>query len=285
MKKQKLVFLTAFAMSLNASAMGLDEYLQAVQKKNKTFQSLQASEEAADGRFAKADLELSPIFNMSGSLLDDKSIGAQGTTVTSHTQVRQYGLGFAKKFSTGTQASVDGSVQALNVLGSAGGSPFAAEMHTGTLGVSLSQSLWKDFMGKSTKLRWEREQSQRLQEKASYDLQAKQALISAEAAFWDLLYLQQELELRKESLDRANKIEAWVKRRYENGIGDKADVLNSEGLRAGRELQLLTTQDDLKAAEKAFNDHRKRWVAAQTVDRKWCAWIHIFLTCKRKQLP
>ncbi len=246
------LFSLLVAAAQKGSARTQGEYLQLVQKKNKTFQSLDASLEAADSRYRQGDLELSPILTASGSYLDDKSLTPNGSVTLSHNQVRQYSLGLAKKFSTGTQASVTSSVQAMNAEGTAGAVPINNENHIGTLGVSVSQSLWKDFFGQSTRLRHEREQSQAQAEKTGYNLQSKQALIEAEGAFWDLMYLQQELKLRQASLERAKKIETWVRNRAGNGIGDRADVLNAQGLVAARELQLVGTRDDLKAAQVKF---------------------------------
>lgn len=259
MNKEVCILTTAFlalvlALSQSASALTLDEYLAEVQKKNKTFLSLESSLEAASLRYEGANLELSPILSAGGSYLDDKSQQFSAGGAINHNQVRQYSLGLSKKFSTGTQASIIGAVQAINLEGSSTSGSFASEFHTGTMGFSLSQSLWKDFFGRSTRLRWQREASQREFEKTGYNLQAKQALIEAESAFWNLMYLQQELEIRKASLARARKIEGWVRRRANNGIGDRADVLNAQGLVAARELELLGSQDELKAAEKKFAD-------------------------------
>jgi len=259
MKKEMCIFSTALvalilAIAQSGAAMTLEEYLQMVQKKNRIFLSLDASQEAASNRYKQGDLELSPILTASGNYLDDKSLQNSGTSVLTHNQVRQYSLGLAKKFWTGTQASVTGSVQAVNVEGAVGSTALSNENHVGTLGVSVSQSLWKDFFGSSTRLRHERELSQQQYEKTGYNLQSKQTLIDAEATFWDLVYLQQELQIRKSSLERARKIEGWVRNRASNGIGDRADVLNAQGLVAARELQLVGTRDDLKAAETRFSD-------------------------------
>jgi outer membrane protein TolC len=247
------LILTSLVWAQVSSAMTLDEYLSQVQKKNRNLQSLESSQEAASLRYDANNLELSPILSAGANYIDDKALNfSTGGNVT-HSQVRQYSLGLAKKFSTGTSASIVGSLQAMNLEGTTPTTgPLAAEFHTGTMAFSLTQSLWKDFYGRSTALRWEREASQRQSEKTGYNLQAKQTLISAESAFWDLLYMQNELEIRQASLERAQKIEGWVRRRASNGIGDRADVLNAQGLVAARQLQLISTQDELKAVQKNF---------------------------------
>src|SRR5262249_44801135 len=97
MKKEVCIYSTAMialilAIAQAGSAMTLDEYLQAVQKKNHTLQSLDVSKEAATSRAQQGDLELSPILSAGGSYLDDKSLTSLGTAVLTHNQVRQYNL-------------------------------------------------------------------------------------------------------------------------------------------------------------------------------------------------
>ena len=55
-------------------------------------------------------------------------------------------------------------------------------------------------------------------------------------------------------MDRAKAILQWVQRRNSNGIGDKADVLNAQGLAQARELELLNAKDDLRTAQQKVAD-------------------------------
>ncbi len=255
MKKICALCFSLLFLSPTSQALNLNDYLNQVKLKNKLFLSLDASTEAASSRYEQANLELSPVLTASETYLDDKSLQQSFFGGTTHTQIRQSSLGFNKKFSSGTTAGIQASVQSANIEGNflpAGAASF--EQHTGTLALSLSQSLWKDFFGRSTKLRWQREISQQRSEKLSYDLKARQSLIEAEDVFWDLMYLQAELDLRRASLERAKKIVGWVQRRAGNGIGDNADVLNAQSLVAVRELQLMNSADDLLAAQKKLAD-------------------------------
>lgn len=254
MKKLKIQVVAALAASTfmaqsNSVAMGLQEYLQAVQGSNKNIKSIETSLEAAETRYQQADLELSPILTARGFYQDDKSTQYSTSSTIAHQQIRQYSLGLGKKFSTGTQLQATTTIQAVNTEGVAGINPINAENHTGTVGVSLSQSLLKNFFGEQTKLRWQRESLQKKLEVSSVDLQKRQFLADSEALYWDFIYLQNELELRKTSLERAKRIESWVTGRASNGIGDKADILNAQGLVAARELQLISTRDELRALQ------------------------------------
>lgn len=235
--------------SLNAPAMGLDDYLSGVVKKNKNLQAADESLRAASTRYEQANLELSPFLTGRAFYQDDKSNQYGLGSLTTHQEIRQYTLGVAKKFSTGTAAQVAGTLAAVNAEGVMNQQNFQAENHTGTMTFSLTQSLWKDFWGQATQLRWQREALQKKLEVNSTELQKRSFLVEAETAYWDLIYLQNEQKVRETSLERAKRIETWVKSRVNNGIGDKADLLNAQGLVAARELQLISTRDEYKAAQ------------------------------------
>lgn len=247
------------AKPVAGSPMGLQEFMQKVSERNGNFKSISASRDAAVARRLKGDLELSPVFTASGAFQDDKKPQYLGSTALTGTKAQDLSVGLAKKFSTGTQAQISAGVtetetsyQATTGTGAVvNGSMKKAY---GALGVSLSQSLWKDFFGNATGLRRDRESMIEKTETRGLDLQSHQVLIEAEGIFWDHVYLKEELRQRQESLNRARRIENWMKGRVSNGIGDRADLLTAQGLSASRELQLLVTADEVKASEKKVRD-------------------------------
>ncbi len=245
----KIISLFLILSAPMARSLTLEQYLSSIENKNKSFQSVEANLTAAQTRYNQGDLELSPFLTANAFYQDDKSNQYGVGSLTSHQQIRQYSLGLAKKFSTGTQAQISGNVQAINAQGVASQTPFAAENHIGTMSFSMSQSLWKDFFGQSTRLRWQREKAQRELEINSIELAKRNLLTEGEGIYWETLYLQNELQVRQASLERAKKIEAWVKNRVSNGIGDRADLLNAQGLVAARELQLISAKDELRAVQ------------------------------------
>lgn len=259
MKKCELMtllisFLAIALAASQAPALTLDEYLKSVQKKNKMIRSFDESRAAAENRKESSNIELSPVLVLKTSYLDDKKPQVYGSYTLSRTRATEYSIGLAKKFSTGTQAQISASAADVKANATSSGTGIESNQGIGSMGLSLSQSLWKDGFGQSTHLRWDREAAVEKAEKSGIDLKQRQVLIEAEATFWDMVYLQEEMKQRLSSLERAKKIEAWVKRRVENGIGDRADLLNAQGLVAARELQLLVTQDDHKAMAKKLTD-------------------------------
>lgn len=262
MNKNKLFFYIMVGMSALSwgSTMTLEQYLERVKAQNKTVQSLMKSIEVAEHRRVSTDISLSPILTAQGLYMDDmKPNATMPYYMVTETKGNMYSLGLAKQFSTGTQGSVSANLNDLSMnvtdrMTNPAGVKSNMNLGTGGATVSLSQSLWKDSFGRATRLRHEREGYSENLEKASQEILLQQVLIEAEAGYWDFLYLQDELKQRKESLDRARRIETWVHRRVDNGIGDKGDLLNAQGLVAARELQLLVSEDELTAMKKKMAD-------------------------------
>lgn len=237
-----------FSQDFKEKKLTLELFLQEVQKNNRHLVALQSSQRAANLRYVQTDLELSPAVTLKASQLDDKALVQAGSFTQTRLKATEYSLGLGKKFSTGTSVALSGSATESNLEALTPG-PFSLRNARGSMGISLSQSLWKDGFGSATNLKYQREEQQRNLEFSSYDLQIRKALSEAESAYWDLIYSKFEVQLRKESLQRAKKIESWISRRVGNGIGDRADLLNAQGLVATRELQLISAEDQLISAK------------------------------------
>ena len=242
-----------FLISGMAQAMNMNEYMNKVVEKHSGLKSSRASQEAANLRVKTGDMQLVPVLTLKAGVLSDKklpnSLGASEMGVT------QYSLGVAKKFSTGTALSVTASTSGIenkdltNPMFSSW-----AKYAQGAISIGLQQSLWKDAFGAGTRLRWQREETARALEWTAADLQYKQTLIESEVAFWDLIYSQEELKIRQSSLERSKKIQGWIARRVNDGIGDKADALSAEALVTSRQLQLAMAEDDITANRKKVQD-------------------------------
>lgn len=244
------------AMPICAQAMNLEDYLGQVVQKHQGLEGLRASQEAARKTREAGDMELTPRFSLQGSYLSDKKQPSMGGMT--ETRSEAYNATLSKLFSSGTKVDVMAKTGGVEYIGMspATASFFGATAYgQGGLGIGLSQSLWKNAFGRSTSLRREREISVAEAEAGSYDLQGRQILASAESAFWDLLYLQEEVSIRQASLERGKKLEAWFRRRADDGISDRADTLNARALVASRELQLTASKDNLIAAEKKVRDY------------------------------
>jgi outer membrane protein TolC len=235
-------------------AMDLQEYLKTVEAKHKTVQSFNVSQEAADLREEAGDIELVPTLTAGVSYLNDKSPLSQFALLgASESKSLTYNLGLSKRFSSGTTASIYGNAAEFENLGVQ--DPRFQKFGVGALGVALSQSLWKDAFGHATRLRWDRMAAATKAEKGGYDLQKRLLLIDAESAYWNYFLAEEALRIGRSSLDRAKKIEGWTKRRVGDGISDRADLLETQGLVSARQLQLITVQDEQESAKRQIRDY------------------------------
>lgn len=236
------VFLT-FNFSF-ASAMSIDEYLSEVQKQNKLIESYRVSTEASAERKEAGDVALAPVLTAGYTLTTDKS---QPSSVADQRDSEVASLGVAKKFSTGTSVSLLAQTNKFTYTApvTAGNNGFS----TGNLGVTLTQSLWKDFFGSATRLRRQRESAVNKTETLNLDLQRRNLLIQAESDFWDYMVALEDLKFKQANLERAKKLQNWTANRVNNGISDQADLLQVRALTSLRELELSNAQDELKARE------------------------------------
>lgn len=240
----KKFILLILILSQATSAMTLEEYLTQVKKKNRIYTSTDLSIEASRDRRDAGDIELAPTISATYTRSSDKS---QPSAVAEERKTNEYTLGVSKKFSTGTLISLKGtSAQNDYENPSTGVSP---ESSNSTLGVSLSQSLWKNFFGTATRLRRDREEAVNLAETLSLDLKRRSVLIEAEASFWDYVVAQEDLKLKEENFERAKKLDRWTSGRVNNGISDRSDLMNVKALMSLRELELQNARDQLKTEE------------------------------------
>ncbi len=245
---KKYLFLTVL-FSSNVHALNLNEYMLIVKKNNKIFQGLNSSLEATRDKLTSGDAVLSPVLSAGYSLATDKSLPS---SLGDDRKVTQYNLGVAQRFSTGTAINLSARTDQFENKTAA---PPADRFATGGLGISLSQSLWKDFFGAGTRLRQDRELAVNQFESARIDLQIRAATFDAESVFWDYAFAQDDLKLKKSNLERAQRLEKWTSNRVSNGISDRADLMNVKALAAVREVQYLTAQDEIRTQETKLREY------------------------------
>lgn len=255
MKKRLLAVVLGLLWHSPLMAMNLKDYLAAVVEKNRSVKAYQVSQEVAQERRVAGDLELVPVLTGSVGYLNDKSpMGPFVQFGASRTTAKDLKLGFAKKFSTGTSISLSGAAAEVENEGNFN-NPMFGRFSYGSLTVGLSQSLWKDSFGRATSLRRQRQEAVASAEVGKYDLQTKALLVNAEAAYWDYIYQSENLRIGRASLERARRIETWTRRRVNDGISDRADLLSAQALVAARQLQLVSAEDDLAAAKRKIRDY------------------------------
>ncbi len=242
--KSLLVAVISLFLVSKIQAMNVDEYLNQYKSKNRSYQALDLLSQSSLQKQNESKLEFSPLLSLGYLKNSDKSLPNQ---FANKRQVEQYDLSLAQKFSTGTQVKLEAKTLRFNNEGTS--IPGTDKYSTGALGISLKQSLWKDFFGVSSRIRLHRGEMLRKINQLSVQLQNQAAILESEVLFWDYAFYQEDFKLKKANLERAQKLLKWTNLRLGNGISDKADFLNSKALVALRELQVTTAMSDLKNTE------------------------------------
>jgi outer membrane protein TolC len=254
LKKLTLSFLLLGHIS--ASAMNLEDYLKAVQEKNKMFQSLNSSAQASYEKKISGDSALMPVLTLKRSFLNDKNPRPINVNAfVQYMNVSEYSIGIAKKFSTGTAFSANTALGKSTTSFLSNSTPIDVEQGNSSLNFGVSQSLWKDAFGTSTRLRWEREAHIESIEKTALRIQSQSVLMDAEIAFWDFIYAREDLKVKKSNLQKAEKLKAWMTKRVSNGLSERSDLVQIEALVASRSLMLSISKDDYEAARKKIATH------------------------------
>lgn len=245
MKKTIALLATTMLMS----NMTLEQYLQQVKTHNPVYKATEMNAEASVDALESAEIELSPVLKAGYQRGRDKSLPNQ---LSSDRHMEIYTLGVAKKFVTGTSLEVKANLSDFKNEQSL--MPAFGEYATGVLGISIQQSLWKDFFGYGTRASIQRKTKTAQIDSVAADLQNQGLVAEAEGIYWDYVFAQENVKLKKANLDRANKLNTWMSRRVQNGTGEKADGFNSNALKAMRELEYTQTQTDLVNAETRFRE-------------------------------
>lgn len=234
------------------STLSVSEYLDRFQKQNPRFSAFDSQWESARHRRKAADLSLSPFLSLLGTQLDDQRPQNFGAAFSiSRNLVKEYGAELSKMFSSGTSVKLKAMAGETTSTGVLGNTSSEFTQGYGALGISLTQSLWKGAWGQDVRLRQQRDRLFEQVEFLNVDLQRRQSLIEAEDLYWDWSVQNLKLQSQKKSLERSQALHIWVKRRADNGIGDRGDVLGAEAMLRSRQIQV-----DLAA--QAFEYSKKR---------------------------
>jgi outer membrane protein TolC len=233
-----LFFLTLTARIAAAEPVHFNEALKLVVQTS-LYQATESDLRAIEWDFESRDLLLQPYLELSAERFNDHR---QLLFTSSATKRRAdtYSLKLTKPFSTGTSFSVISNLEdALT--------PNVSPDHRSTMEwqVGITQSLWKDAFGRSTRLRWEREKQEKQSLLADALQKRAQLLTDFEGIYWDWALVLRENKLQEKNLKRSREILKWVQDRFNRAAAERTDLLNAKALLAGRQLQVSALKQRL----------------------------------------
>ncbi len=248
---KKIILGAILLLTTVSQALTIDEYLAQAKNKNPLFKSYDLSVEATEGKLESADLDLSPVLTAGYLKSKDKSLPS--SLALGERNMEQYTVGLAKKFFTGTAVKIE--AQTNDFKNDLPLVPGYDQFSTGSVGITLSQSLWKDFFGAGTRNKIDRQRAAAKIEISAAELQKRAFIIQLESDFWDYAVAIDDLKLKKSNLERAQKMEAWTTKRVGNGISDRSDLMNVKALATLRSLQVQTAEEELKNQKIKFREN------------------------------
>src|SRR5215467_10251569 len=152
--------------------------------------------------------------------------------------LHQYSIGYGQTLQSGTQVGVN-----FNMNRSSSNSAFSTfnPSYSGNITYSLNQPLLQNF-GRAINnhlIRIARNNHNMSQ--IDFEMQTIDLVTAAQQMYWDLVYQREDINVRKQSLELAQKTLADNKRQVEIGTMARIEVVQAESEVAQREVQMVTT--------------------------------------------
>ncbi|MBI2608084.1 MAG: TolC family protein [Deltaproteobacteria bacterium] len=189
------------------------------------------------------------------SYKDDKDEAVAAALAASRSTQSTYGLGLSKRFLWGTLLELK-----LNHIKTK--SNFAGLAHNPywdlTYSFGLTHPVLENFFGFSDRNAVQvaelTSQSQDLNEFRNIEV----VLSNVEKAYWVLIYSYQNVEIKKQALEKARKLLTSHEKKIKSGLIEETELLASEANVATRQSDLLLVQKELISSDAAFQKFFKR---------------------------
>ena len=268
--KKLIPFLIVISLAagrvLAQQKLPLEDYLQQVQRQGTNYKAAKAQAEGYEKESHQQDLTYSPQLVAGYNHLDDSSqqvLSFYGT----RTQMDSAGVSLTDMLPFGPSVSVGYSFEDSNYSGQSLAGAFAQLFPTMGITsitqeyqispvISVSVPLFKNFGGVQTNagvkaVQYGLESAEKLS-----TFQMEGVLFNAKVAYWNLALAREQVDIRKDTLNRNQKIWDWTKRRVARNLADPPDALQAEASVRQAELDLQTALNGERSARLAFNRYR-----------------------------
>lgn len=255
----------------------LDQFMQQVKTGNTGTQGSIQAAEGAKLRANEADLLTSTHVFFTGSYSHDGKPQAVPLFTYAFMNTQSGSMGLSKLTEFGLTAKLSTNVTAISYDGAALSPLLSGNLPAGfslsnfgtvntTTALELSQSIWSNQFGASTRAHHEELEARAMAQSFGNRFAAHASLAEAEGAYWRLVTARQAVELTRENMDRAQKNYDWSANRARLQLSDKGDALQSQALLEIRKLDHQRALDDERSAARAFNS--ARGIASEVVEEK-----------------
>lgn len=224
------------------TTFSLEQLLKSAVESSEDLKSVELEIQATEAEIRARDLELSTRLQVEAAKEHERREILNPIVLNSQEIVE---VQAQKLFSTGTSlaARLGGDLRTFQ------GDPPREEAASASWEVSLSQDLWRNAFGRSTRLRQEGD-AEELKSRRLELLARKQTLLqNIETLYWDVAATQNEIRIANDNLRRSRQMASWVQDRTRRAAAERIDLLQAEALVANRQLQLQNLEDTLATTQ------------------------------------
>ena len=230
-----LVFFCALKVSAATSVTRVEDVIQMANEQSETLQSANKTIESIKSEIRgrdlvlglKLDAEAADVNEHRDSIPDSSKFHTDLLTTT-----------LSKLFSTGTAFTATAGESITDTAAN-------GEQNIGMWQLKLTQSLWRDGFGRSTRLRHQSEESE-LHNRTLATLYQKQLyIVDLESTYWDLIFAKRQEEIRRDNIKKSETVEKWTSDRVRHSTSEPSDLLQSRALVSQRRLEYLTAESQI----------------------------------------
>jgi outer membrane protein TolC len=222
---------------VQAEDLSLNSYLNQVLKNSEELRAIELDIQSLRMEIEARDLELSPLLAVELLKFWDNRPSLSSNRQTSGKSAE---VVLTKPLATGTNLNLSSYLETADYVTS-------DEQNLLNWQVGISQSLWQNSFGRQTRLRRQRDQNELKSRLLTLLQDQQERLVEFELLYWDIAYRQQEVKIRKENLERSQKILAWIQERFDRSAAEHVDLLQGQTLVASRELQFQLASETFRS--------------------------------------
>ena len=227
--------------------ISLSQYLFQVSNKHMGYKASVQNASAAKSYSREGSLLLKPSLFGNGSAASDGFSNPFNSPDKETSTV--YTLGLQEQTNFGLSGKLDYNQSAMNI-------PTFGSVALNWFQVELTQSLWRNWGGEEARSQAELIETNDLSKSFNETYMNKNLLLEAERNYWSLALARETMNVQKDALDRAQRIDEWTDRRVRLNLADRSQGLQSSSNLQARKLDYRNASDNESTAAIAFNSSR-----------------------------
>ncbi len=214
----------------------LQSWLNQAFSESESLKAVDKNLKSLEAEIKSRDIALSGLFTFQAENFNNDQ---DAVTFARRSRSRFIDLIYEKPFATGSKLSLTSGHDRSKI------DTFGIR-NTADWEVRLTQSLWKDAFGRSTRYRHQGERAELLSRKANLIYERQLLILDLEGTYWDLSLALKEEQVRLKNIEISQRLRSWTKDRIRKSAAEKSDLLQAEALVSSGELDLVSVRNQIE---------------------------------------